>query len=184
MNWEAISALGQLLGAVVVMVSLIYLALQVKAATLQAEGSAHAEWFYSWNETLKGWTADESIMQTLRQGFDDFGGLSKSQKSVFSMQMAAALNHWELAGDLSRRGLIPRPFYDHVTEWMLMVFSTPGALTFLEGAARGFPNGPDLLSRVRSGQGRLPLWTEIAPWWSESSDEPSGPSTHQAADLR
>ena len=63
MNWEAVGAIGEVLGALVVTVSLIYLALQVRQANLQAQGSAHADWFINWNDLLKGWISDAETIE-------------------------------------------------------------------------------------------------------------------------
>lgn len=176
MNWEAVGAVGEIIGAAVVMVSVVYLALQVKHANaqveqtnLQAQGTAYADWFNGWNEILKGWAADESTIEALRIGFDDFDALSNTQKAIFSIQLGAAANHWVLAGELSSRGLLPASLYEMATEVMVSLFSTPGGLAFLKFAENSFPNGPELLARVESGTAALPPWTVLSPWWSEAS---------------
>lgn len=176
MNWEAIGALGEVFGAAVVMVSVVYLALQVKhanqqvyQANLQAQTTAHAEWFYSWNETIKGWASDHDTIEALRHGFDDFGSLSESQKAIFTIQLGAAANHWELARELALRGVLPDSLYVHITDVMVSIFSTPGGYSFLSRIAPGLPNGPELLKKVESGTDAIPMWTAVAPWWSASS---------------
>lgn len=178
MNWEAIGAVGEVLGALVVMVSIVYLALQVKhanqqvqQANLQAQTMAHAEWFYSWNETIKGWAEDAATVSAMRNGFDDFSALSDSEKAIFTIQLGATANHWELARELAVRGMLSEHLFDHITNIMVSIFSTPGGRTYLEHIAPGLPNGAELLEKVRSAAGRIPPWTEVAPWWSAASKE-------------
>lgn len=58
---------------------------QVQQANLQAQTTAHAEWFYSWNETIKGWAEGAATISAMRNGFDDFSSLSDSDKAVFTI---------------------------------------------------------------------------------------------------
>jgi NAD/NADP transhydrogenase alpha subunit len=54
MNWDAISSVAEIIGAIAVVVSLIYLASQVKQSNTQARGEAHSNWLTTWSETIKG----------------------------------------------------------------------------------------------------------------------------------
>ena len=97
-NWEAV-------GAIAVVISLVYLASQIKQANLQAQGAAHSDWFVGWNDSIKGWIADRDTIHALQRGFDDFNALSKVDQAVFAQQLAAVINQWHLAVDFSERGL-------------------------------------------------------------------------------
>jgi hypothetical protein len=178
MNWEAIGAVGEVVGALVVLISVVYLALQVKhaneqvqQANLQAQTTANAEWFYSWNETIKGWAKDPATVEAMRMGFDDLRTLTDLQKAVFTTQLGATANHWELARELAERGMLSEHLYNHITNIMVSIFSTPGAKDYLEMVAPGLPNGPELLSKVTSGDPSIPPWTAVAPWWSAGSSQ-------------
>jgi hypothetical protein len=90
MNWDAIGAIGELLGALAVCASLIYLALQIKQNTLSLRASAkhdatsrQLEYF----DTL----LDNSALRTVyRKGLRDFSSLEPDDRDVFVMLMYKA----------------------------------------------------------------------------------------------
>ena len=100
MNWDAISAVGQVGGAIVVGVSLLYLAAQVRQANRHAEASSLSVWMDGWNNAIKGWTDDPKTIRTLRSGFNDLSNLDADQQAVFHLHMAAMRNQWLLAADV------------------------------------------------------------------------------------
>lgn len=167
MNWDAVGALAELLAAIVVVISLVYLALQVRQMNLQAEATAHADWLIGWNATIKGWTADAETIETLRKGWHDFDSLTKTQKAVFHLQHSALINHWLLAAQLCDRRLLPESIYQGATEVLISIHSTNGGRVVLERNASATPRGVELLDMVNSGSGSLPPISVLYPWWSE-----------------
>lgn len=55
MNRVAISSVAEILVAFAVVVSLIYLASQVRQSNTQARAEDYSHWLTTWNETIKGW---------------------------------------------------------------------------------------------------------------------------------
>ena len=53
MNWEAIGAVGELLSAVVVIASVIYLGIQIRANTRVSQNEAYRETAEIWNGFLR-----------------------------------------------------------------------------------------------------------------------------------
>lgn len=173
-NWEAVGAVAEGLGAIFVVLSVVYLASQVKQANLQGQGVAHTDWLTTWNETIKGWVTDRDTVQVLQRGFDDFHSLSRVEQAIFHQQVAALINHWHLAADLSERGLLSEAIYGAATQVVLSVCSTPGAEYFLRSAPEAFPRGPQLVHMLDSGRAKLPPFNVMAPWWSASGDLSDG----------
>ena len=167
MNWDALSAIAEILGAVAVVVTLVYLASQIRQANIQAQGEAHSNWLTTWNETIKGWIADRDTIQVLQKGFADFSTLPNVEQAIFAQQLAALINHWHLAADLVDRGLIDKQLYLGATELVRSVCSTKGGLQFLESNYSAFPRGAELLELTKSGKGSLPPFNILSPWWSE-----------------
>ena len=166
MDWGAVAAVAEILGAVAVVVSLVYLASQVRQANVQAQGAAHAGWLTTWNDTIKGWVRDHDTVRIMQGGFAVLQSLSRVEQAVFAQQLAALINHWHLAADLQDRGLLDEQLYRGVTQVVLSVCATPGAKDFLESNAAAFPRGAQLLEMARSGAGSLPPFNVLAPWWS------------------
>ena len=171
MNWDVLSAVAEILAAVAVVVSLIYLASQIRQSNIQAQGEAHSNWLTTWNETIKGWIADRETVQILQRGFADFSALQNFEQAIFAQQLAALINHWHLAADLIDRGLLDEQIYRGATELVLSVCATPGGRFFIESSYTTFPRGSQLLELVQSEAGILPPFNILSPWWSIDTDD-------------
>lgn len=171
MNWDAISAVAEAIGTIAVIVTLIYLASQIRQSNRQGQGDAHSAWLTTWNETIKGWIQDRDTVEIMQRGFDDMSALSQVEKAIFSHQVAAMINHWILAADLVDRELLDHVIFGGATDVVVSVCSTTGGRAYLTSNADAFPRGRQLLELVESGEGNLPPWTEVAPWWSAESPE-------------
>ena len=149
MNWEAIGAISELVATVTVVITLVYLASQIRQSNIQAQGDAHANWLTTWNDTIKGWIRDRDTVQIMQRGFSDFSALSRVEQAIFTHQVAAMINHWHLAADLIDRGLLGQQLYSGATDVVLSVCSTKGGRQYLESNADAFPRGRQLLEMVQ-----------------------------------
>lgn len=169
MNWEAISSIAEVFGVLAVVVSLVYLASQIRQSNTQARGEAHSNWLTTWNETIKGLAADRDTVEILQRGFDNFSTLPKVEQAIFAQQVAALINHWHLAADLAENEMISKQLYDGATDVILSICATSGGRQYLESNHAGFPRGSQLLELSRSGFGALPPFDILSPWWSIES---------------
>lgn len=83
MNWSAVGAVGEVLGAVAVVLSLIYVAVQVKQNTKALRGAATANAIASlrdWNREL---IANPSVARIWGQGVEDMEGLDADGRAQF-----------------------------------------------------------------------------------------------------
>jgi len=65
MNWDAIGAVGEIIGAVVVVFSLLYLAIQVRQANALARGQTHQRMVeQAQQEVYKGFVEEPAIFQS------------------------------------------------------------------------------------------------------------------------
>ncbi len=167
MSWDAIGAIGELIGSLVVVVSVVYLAIQLRQSNKHAEASSEVAWFDGWNNVLNGWISDDDTMSAIRSGFRDFDQLSKSQQAIFHMRIGAMVNHWVLAGNLSDKGLLSKDLSDRCTDFVLSVLSTPGGMQYWEKDAYATPRGPELLALLKSGKQSISPISDVMPWWSE-----------------
>ena len=166
MNWDIAAAVAEIVGAIAVVVTLVYLASQIRQVNVQAQGAAHANWLTTWNDTIKGWIRDRDTVQILQQGFAELSSLSNVEQAIFAQQLAALINHWHLAADLVDRGLLDKQLYRGVTDIVLSVCATPGGRQFLKSNFSAFPRGAQLLKMAQSDAGNLPPFNILAPWWS------------------
>jgi AraC-like DNA-binding protein len=185
-NWEAVGALGQVLGSLIVVVSVIYLAIQIRQANQHAEATAEIAWMEGWNRVLEGWVTDLDTMRALRSGFREFNRSDKTDQAVFQMRVGGLVNQWILARRLADKKLMTRDISDMATDVIVSILRTSGGLQYWERDSEATPYGVELLQRARSEDNRLPAFTDIFPWWDEGVEQgqeapASLPSAHETA---
>jgi hypothetical protein len=83
MNWEAVSALASLISAIAVALSLIYLALQIRAGTRSLRTTMRDSAFHSLSEWNFRIMADPDLAYIFQQGSKDFQTLDARQRARF-----------------------------------------------------------------------------------------------------
>lgn len=104
MNWDAIGAVGEILGAVGVIITLAYLAVQVRQNSIQLErgieatriaaDDAVARGFDGWRELL---ISDESVSSIYLRGMEDVDTLDASGRLRFNLLLSTfTWTAWQL----------------------------------------------------------------------------------------
>ena len=88
MNWDAIGAIGEIVGAGAVFVSLVYLAVQIRHSSKTAEDAAFREVFSAVTVLMSDLANDQNTGVVLK-GLSDFGSLSPTEKYKFDNLFAA-----------------------------------------------------------------------------------------------
>lgn len=88
MNWEAIGAVGEVLGAVVVVASVIYLGVQIKHNTRASRDEAYRDIFTAVSAQFSKMAEPENN-EVLLKGLANFTTLSPSEKFQFDSLMCA-----------------------------------------------------------------------------------------------
>ena len=96
MNWDAISAIGEMIGAIGVIVSLVYLAVQVRQGSLRAADSSAREVFIGIGGQLH-YLTEESNPSVFLKGLMDYRALSKEEKVIFDSLLTGMLTLAESA---------------------------------------------------------------------------------------
>ena len=95
MNWEAISAIGQIVGGLAVVISLIYLANEVRSNT-RATRDASMRWvsdnYTQWIQQLSG---NPDLSELYYRGINDFESLKGAELVRFSALMVEAFRRSE-----------------------------------------------------------------------------------------
>ena len=94
MNWKAIGAIGEMLGAAVVFASVIYLALQIRDGSRISENEAIRTTSDTWNALFKELAAAENASVIL-QGLQSYDTLEPSSKFRFDTLMHMVFNTLE-----------------------------------------------------------------------------------------
>jgi len=90
MNWDAIGASGELIGAVVVVFSVIYLGIQIRNNTKASRDEAYRDIFTAVSNQFSKMAEPENN-QVLLKGLADFNSLSPNEKFQFDSLLCAWL---------------------------------------------------------------------------------------------
>jgi len=112
LDWNAVGAIGETIGAIAVLVTLIYLSLQVRQNTASNQNiaiqtiSAHnAEW-------LSLVTADAEVARIYQMGSKDLGSLEDEDLGRFTSLMAHFFRLYETQYHLHLNGAIPADLWE------------------------------------------------------------------------
>ena len=90
MNWDAIGAIGEIVGALGVILSLVYLASQIRSQNAESRLSAVTEWTNQWNEWTASFADHPQLSELWVKGTGDFDSLDQ----VEVVQYAAHLGRF------------------------------------------------------------------------------------------
>lgn len=132
MNWDAIAAIAELGGAIAVVVSLGYLAIQIRRSSRDAQRSI----YFSVRSQVQQFRAllaqDPEVTRIYREGLADLHGLGADDRWRFGALMQYEFSFFE---DLFRLGPDSLLFHDN-TEDLRWLARRPGARTWWKSGGR------------------------------------------------
>jgi hypothetical protein len=171
MNLNDLANLGQIIGALAVVVSLIYVALQirqntnaVRAATAQ---SVH-EHFASWYHLL---ASDESLSQVVIDGLKDYGSLSEKDKARFVATFMAYLSYSQNAFLKWRQGMLAPSLWLGWEQIIMNFAGAPGGRAFWK--ERGYLFGEEFRRHVEDDLMKRTPHPDAKPMGAFSIGRPS-----------
>lgn len=132
MNWDALGSIGEITGAIGVIVTLIYLAKQIRESNLAARQSAMQELMNLQSQLLGQISRDNSMSELWIKGTSDDPSLSEADKlqfRVFLMQLSVL---WQRCYYFHLTGKIDHWFWDEVKNGIASVSASPGFRSWFE----------------------------------------------------
>lgn len=126
MNWEAIAAVSEVAGAVGVIISLVYLAVQIRHNTQEvraASFNAVTDSFNQWNLLI---AQDAYVAGLFQRGAGDLGRLEASEEVRFALLMLALFRIHESIYFQSNRGTMERDLRDAENRSVKTLLEMPG----------------------------------------------------------
>jgi hypothetical protein len=122
MNWDAVAALGELISAVVVVISLVYLAMQVRQANTLARGQTHQRMVEeAQQEVYKGFVDEPDIFQSLYKPEP----LTEHEWIRLSGWLLAAMRQREFEWFQKQGGNIDEKLWDAYRKVIILHLGTP-----------------------------------------------------------
>jgi hypothetical protein len=106
MNWESIGAIAEVVGVVAILVSIVYLATQVRQSNEIATAEAEREILQSWMHGLEGFVASQNTTEFFLKGLADFDALTSIEKTRLSYRLTELNMVYISALENEKKGLI------------------------------------------------------------------------------
>ena len=126
MNWDAIGASAETLGAIGVIATLAYLALQIRQNNNQLRGSA-TQAVYEYQRSLTEMLSeDPELYKIALRGNEDWSSLDTFEQQRFSIWCLHETGMWEMCHRLLEQGALDHELYDAKEAYWLQLHSSPG----------------------------------------------------------
>ena len=130
MNWDAIGAIGEVVGAVAVFITLVYLSLQIRQNTRSVKASAVQAAMISASSTYSALAYDADMSRIYWEGLSDFKSLSRDERRRFATYMASTLKPTESVLAQTRLGTLDYDDWEGERRELIRHFSQPGMRTW------------------------------------------------------
>ena len=127
LNWEGVGAVGGMLGAAAVFVSLLYLGLQIRANTTSMETSSRQAVANEFRDWIRLINEDNEVFA---KGLGAYPHMPFDERSTSAMQMHDLLLFYQSAHGLFESGTLDSDVHDRYVGWVAAVSSTLGGASF------------------------------------------------------
>jgi hypothetical protein len=126
MNWDALGAIAESLGAVGVIVTLIYLSAQIRHNNSQLRGAATTA-VYEYQRTLTDTlNSDSELYKIALRGNEDLSSLDPWEQQRFAIWCLHETSMWEMCHRLFNQGALDEELFRGKESYWLLLHSSPG----------------------------------------------------------
>jgi len=140
-NWDAIGALAELVGALGVILSLVYLAFQIRQNTNAMRGAAHESHISRVTNVTLGIGTNPQASELIARGSRDFGSLSHTERAQYRHPMGALLIGAEATLYQFKRGNLEEEIWERSRATFQSVVPFPGFHDYWVNARDNFTPG-------------------------------------------
>jgi len=132
MNWEAISAIGQIVGAIAVLITLIYLAIQMKQNTSAVATSTYESMMSGFNDINVVVASTPKLASIINRGCMNTDELEDIETVQFNFILRCYVNQWWKLYKLYERGSLSRSEWAIFAKEAAQFLEQPGCKPFCE----------------------------------------------------
>ncbi len=131
MNWEIVGAISEPVSAIVVVVTLIYVARQIHQVNTQSQASARYSFIDAYGQMNTSISSDKEVASIFRRGFKGLE-LDEDEHYQFFALVGQFLNTWSARYDLHQEGLLPENQWTMVRKDIITLMTEAGGRSFWE----------------------------------------------------
>jgi len=132
MNWDAIGAVGELLGASAVLVTLIYLAVQIRQNTSAVATATYESTMTGFNDINIVVAGNPALASVLDRGCQNPDSLNSEEVVQFNFLLRCYTNQWWKLFKLYERGSLPASEWSIFAKEAAQFLEQPGCKPFCE----------------------------------------------------
>lgn len=166
-DWGAV---GEIIGAITVIVTLIYLATQIRQNTRQIRSEGHVRVTDSYNDVISQLLGDDALFKLVVRGCQDWESLSAFEQSRFHLFFHQHLMHLRMAYQLHDKEAMDADVYNSVEDLHINVLANPGAQVWWKMVGESLVEPPmrelvnrKLKERVGQNQATTEAWEFYDP---------------------
>lgn len=171
-NWEAITAITEIIGLIAVVVSLLYLGFQVKQNTMQLRQDNLRETVRGTLDTNWYFHRDEKAFEVFKKGIAGFDTLEPQDKAHFHSILVDLSFYLEVIRHMEIAGLIDKSALETNRRFLGGILITTGGRQWLRFAqeTRPMPDAAlDYLQELVDEEGaEMRPITDLQPWFSRA----------------
>jgi hypothetical protein len=112
MNWEALGAIGEIVGAIAVIATLGYLAVQIRHNSRSVEASTRVSVGQARREVNLAIATDPELSELLIRGIADYSSLRADERQRYNMYLRTVFNHIGEIHTHYRRGFATQDLWE------------------------------------------------------------------------
>ena len=132
MNWDAFGAIGEVIGAAAVVISLIYVSIQVRSGTRALQTTPRDSGFKSVQEWNLAVMADPKLGWIFQSGSGDFEGLGEDERARYLHLMFSFFKVFENIYLHSLDGVVPPEIWEPNRTMLTVYAASPGGRKYWE----------------------------------------------------
>ncbi len=166
MNWEAVIAITEVAGLIVIVVSLVYIGIQSRQAQQHAKAATEISFFSYAGSQADALSTNDGTITLFRRGLDDFESLNKDEQAFFATRMMSLLRLSVLSELLSRKGLLGPAVTAEAELMWLSAVKSKGGRQFLDAFGKGMPGYSEWRNQIRRKSESVPEVSVLFPWFA------------------
>ena len=148
MNYDAIIALAEVLGLIFIIISVFYLAQQVKVGNKQTTTDSLSDAAKFYIEQYNNSYGTEKNVAFMRKALNDYTCLSKDEKGRLFSIIISYIGAWDNLHNKYEAGFLPEATYNSITVAFSSLLQTSGGLACIKQIHEGFGLPPYMMDKT------------------------------------
>jgi len=165
---------GEFVGAIAIVITLIYLAVQMRQNTASVRASAYQEWVAS-NVEIDVSMSNPAQSEIIEKGNHDSGNLTRETYVAYAMTHLAIMQMAQSTDYLYRAGSLDRELWEAEMNRAAGILSVPGVRQLWDAGIKT-QLAPSFVKRLESTQSHMAYadWDSARGWFHNQEISPKG----------